>query len=157
MYPNSFIHPNSFILGHILALKFWGIHQPIFIPSIGHRLPQPGHVDESTCSGLWVPWWNLLSLAGMVDVLPQCKAGYWNWAVLSDEQMSNGWPCSLLNGEQTSNKVGVDHQPGKLHYNWLYFYELFWKLHSWDQRSHSDCWKMDPPRIESMYGPYWKW
>ena len=34
-----------------------------------------------------------------------------NWAVLSDEQMSNEWPFSLLNDEQMSNKVGVEHQP----------------------------------------------
>ncbi len=34
------------------------------------------------------------------------------WAVLSDEQMSNGWPFSLLNDEQMSNWVGVEHQPG---------------------------------------------
>ena len=33
------------------------------------------------------------------------------WAVLSDEQMSNGYPFSLLNDEQMSNKVGVKHQP----------------------------------------------
>ena len=33
------------------------------------------------------------------------------WAVLSDEQMSNGSPCSLLNGKQMINKVGVEHQP----------------------------------------------
>ena len=30
-----------------------------------------------------------------------------NWAVLSDEQMSNRWPYSLLNDEQMSNKVRV--------------------------------------------------
>ena len=33
------------------------------------------------------------------------------WAVLSDEQMSHEWPFSLLNDEQMSNKVGVEHQP----------------------------------------------
>ena len=33
------------------------------------------------------------------------------WAVLSDEQMSNGWSHSLLNDEQMSNKVRVEHQP----------------------------------------------
>ena len=33
------------------------------------------------------------------------------WAVLSDEQMRNRWPSSLLNGKQMSNKVGVEHQP----------------------------------------------
>ena len=33
------------------------------------------------------------------------------WAVLSNEQMSNGYPFSLLNDEQMSNKVGVEHQP----------------------------------------------
>ena len=33
------------------------------------------------------------------------------WAVLSDEQMSNGYPFSLLNDEQMSSKVRVEHQP----------------------------------------------
>ena len=33
------------------------------------------------------------------------------WAALTGEQMSNGWPFSLLNDEQMSNKVGVEHQP----------------------------------------------
>ena len=33
------------------------------------------------------------------------------WAVLSDEQMRKRWPFSLLNDEQMSNKVGVEHQP----------------------------------------------
>ena len=40
-------------------------------------------------------------------------ARIFNWAVLSDEQMSNGWPYSLLNDEQMSNKVRVEHQPVK--------------------------------------------
>ena len=31
--------------------------------------------------------------------------------MLGDEQMSNGYPFSLLNDEQMSNKVGVKHQP----------------------------------------------
>ena len=34
-----------------------------------------------------------------------------DWAVLSDEQTSKGWPFSLLNDEQMSNKVRVEHQP----------------------------------------------
>ena len=33
------------------------------------------------------------------------------WQVLSDEQMSKEWPFSLLNDEQMSNKVRVEHQP----------------------------------------------
>ena len=33
------------------------------------------------------------------------------WAVLSDEQMSNGCQFSLLNDEQMSNWLGVKHQP----------------------------------------------
>ena len=37
-----------------------------------------------------------------------------NWAVLSDEQMSNGYPFSLVNDEQMSNKVGVKHQPANV-------------------------------------------
>ena len=38
-----------------------------------------------------------------------------NWAVLSDEQMSKRWPFSLLNNEQMSNWLGVEHQPDKRH------------------------------------------
>ena len=33
------------------------------------------------------------------------------WLVLSDEQMSKRWPFSLLNNEQMSNWLGVEHQP----------------------------------------------
>ena len=36
-----------------------------------------------------------------------------NWLVLSDEQMSKGLPFFLLNDEQMSNWLGVDHQPAK--------------------------------------------
>ena len=43
------------------------------------------------------------------------KCFFSNWAVLSDEQVSNGYPCSLLNDEQMSNKVGVKHQPANPH------------------------------------------
>ena len=46
------------------------------------------------CDGIFIYWWFQI-----------------NWAVLSDEQMSNGYPFSLLNDEQMSNKVGVKHQP----------------------------------------------
>ena len=33
------------------------------------------------------------------------------WLVLSDEQMSQGWPFSLLNDEQMRNWLGVEHLP----------------------------------------------
>ena len=36
-----------------------------------------------------------------------------NWLVLSDEQMSKGLPFFLLNDEQMSNWLGVEHQPVK--------------------------------------------
>ena len=39
----------------------------------------------------------------------------YNWAVLSDEQMGNEWPFSLLNDEQMSNWVGVEHLPDKVY------------------------------------------
>ena len=39
---------------------------------------------------------------------------YYNWAVLSEEQMRKIWPFSLLNDEQMSNKVEVKHQPDNL-------------------------------------------
>ena len=32
---------------------------------------------------------------------------FFDWAVLSDEQMGNGYPFSLLNDEQMSNNLGV--------------------------------------------------
>ena len=36
---------------------------------------------------------------------------FFHWLVLSDEQMSQGWQSSLLNDEQMSNWLGVEHQP----------------------------------------------
>ena len=33
-------------------------------------------------------------------------------AMLSDEQMTTGWPFSLVNDEQMSNQVRVEHQSG---------------------------------------------
>ena len=56
----------------------------------------------------------LPTVNGLVDCLFfGQQTSLWNyiWAVLSDEQMSNGWPFSLLNDEQMSNWVGVKHQP----------------------------------------------
>ena len=38
-----------------------------------------------------------------------------NWQVLSDEQMSKEWPFSLLNDEQMSNWLGVEHCPENDH------------------------------------------
>ena len=36
-----------------------------------------------------------------------------DWALFSDEQTGSGSPFSLLNHEQMSNKVRVEHQPGQ--------------------------------------------
>ena len=60
---------------------------PLFNDGSIHRL-NPGLFDQK---------WNLF-----------------NWAVLSDEQMSNECPFSLLNDEQMSNWLGVEHQPVKV-------------------------------------------
>ena len=38
----------------------------------------------------------------------------YDWLVLSDEQMSTGWSFSLLNDEQMSNQVRVEHQPDEI-------------------------------------------
>ena len=48
------------------------------------------------------------------------------WVVLSDEQMSKRWPFSLLNDEQMSNWVGVEHLPVVdgmlwLDVDWIYY------------------------------------
>ena len=53
--------------------------------------------------GSWKVWCGIPGTIFMVDVL-------FFWAVLSHEQMSNRWSFSLLNDEQMSNKVGVEHQ-----------------------------------------------
>ena len=56
-----------------------------------------------------------------------------SWAVLSDEQMSNGWSFSLLNDEQMSNKVRVEHQPESKRVFFVAFRRNFsptgWKVH----------------------------
>ena len=41
----------------------------------------------------------------------EIRKNEFTWLVLSDEQMSKGCPFSLLNDEQMSNWLGVEHQP----------------------------------------------
>ena len=49
-----------------------------------------------------------------------------NWLVLSDEQMSKGCPFSLLNDEQMSNWLGVEHQPVKdKHHDHIYTFNAY--------------------------------
>ena len=45
--------------------------------------------------------------------------------MLSDEQMINGWPFSLLNDEQMSNKVRVEQQAD---FQWCFFFYLAGQL-----------------------------
>ena len=55
------------------------------------------------------------------------------WAVLSDEQMSNGWSFSLLNDEQMSKKVRVEYQPVPVEWIATLHFRIFartWKKHS---------------------------
>ena len=52
-----------------------------------------------------------IRIPGVLDEYKSHHLETMAWAVLSDEQMSNGYPFSLLNDEQMSNKVGVKHQP----------------------------------------------
>ena len=47
-------------------------------------------------------------IAGKKEEWPEKKL---NWQVLSDEQMSKEWAFSLLNDEQMSNWLGVEHCP----------------------------------------------
>ena len=61
------------------------------------------------------PWWIYLTCI-------------YNWAVLSDEQMCNGYPFSRRNDEHMSNKVGVEHQPDKIHIYHIYIYIHIWYL-----------------------------
>ena len=48
-----------------------------------------------------------------------------NLVMLSDEQMSKRWPFSLLNDEQMSNKVRVEHQPDKTFFCLFIFWVAF--------------------------------
>ena len=43
------------------------------------------------------------------------------WVVLSDEQMSKRWQFSLLNDEQMSNWVGVEHLPIFVYFKFVCF------------------------------------
>ena len=79
---------------------------------------------ERTRCGLRVAWSSLETTRMESDEMKRwffCLI--FVWAVLSDEQMSNGWPFSLLNDEQMSNWLGVEHQP--VMRRCLYF-EMIW-------------------------------
>ena len=63
-------------------------------------------------NGLWTE--KEMTVEAVIEEDQRCvkkKKEHIFWAVLSDEQMSNGYPFSLLNDEQMSNKVRVEHQP----------------------------------------------
>ena len=80
--------------------------------------PERGHVCEGNV-GKSPSRWALLRAYkwaikfGLVTTqIHQIRKFY--WLVLSDEQMSQmskGWPFFLLNDEQMSNWLGVEHQP----------------------------------------------
>ena len=71
-----------------------------------HRYP--GHVRGVESKGLTtMPWFQLQDG-------PQLSPREYNWLVLIDEQMSNRWLFSFLNGEQMSNWVGVKHLPDNM-------------------------------------------
>ena len=53
----------------------------------------------------------VMTLAVFLFLDLQVVGTYIFWLVLSDEQMSKGWPFFLLNDEQMSNWLGVEHQP----------------------------------------------
>ena len=100
--------------------------------------------------------------------------GWWIiiWAVLSDEQMSNGYPFSLVNDEQMSNKVGVKHQPvmpfAQMAWRFLVFNEwsdlstsnigpknqvaigLTYVLEQCYHHPHSFCWLIAPYQVTKM-------
>ncbi len=50
---------------------------------------------------------------------------YYIWLVLSDEQMSKGLPFFLLNDEQMSNWLGVEHQPDICFYIYIYIQYVY--------------------------------
>ena len=67
-------------------------------------------VDDDDLMELKPVSWQLGSSCGWEETKRIRKK---NWVVLSDEQMSKRWQFSLLNDEQMSNWVGVEHQPEK--------------------------------------------
>ena len=93
---------------------------------------------------LSMDWWRSLKIHGPNLIRIQLGATDVafdiSWAVLRDEQMSNGWPFSLLNDEQMSNKVGVEHQPvSKKSFRWS-SYILIWG-------DHHSKWSYFSPKI----------
>lgn len=54
------------------------------------------------------------SVIGCSGVPPTARwRPIFNWVVHGDEQVSKGWPFSILNDEQVSNKLGVEPPPVK--------------------------------------------
>ena len=103
------------------------------------------HWDFPACSWevlIWnYPRWHVAMFVPFVNVVAVQDQTI-HWAVLSDEQMSNGWPFSLLNDEQMSNWVGVEHEPVQDRdevsiYIYIYIFFLFWQSSCADQTKFS--------------------
>ena len=67
-----------------------------------------------------------------------------------DEQMSKGWPFSLLNDEQMSNWVGVEHQPAKWGSIWFNCKEVKDTLQDTHIFIHIPLWEKETHRLESV-------
>ena len=86
-----------------------GAHRNIVINAWTHQLSKEKK-NPGGCLGFFLGDEILSSFMGDCCNRPLC---IWIpiWLVLSDEQMSKGLPFFLLNDEQMSNWLGVEHQP----------------------------------------------
>ena len=84
--------------------------------------------------------------------------------MVSNEEMNNGRPCSLRNDEQTSNKVGVEHQPDWICLTLMFDPDLnplrIWYQASLRSKSRHLRWKLETTLSEKYrYGdpqPWWR-
>ena len=90
-------------------------------------------------------------------------ADAWLGCANRDEQMSKGWPFSLLNDEQMSNKVGVEHQPVESQIETTKTASEIWKKSKFVRINRKDLWTPPHPHQIIMetksswcFQPIWK-
>ena len=114
-------------------VKTWQIHRiRIFVSILGFcasclNRTFVGALPVSQTRRIWAENFRVIILVGVVlGLFFCCVPVNLYWLVLSDEQMSKGWLFSLLNDEQMSNWLGVEHRPvydmNDSCVSWLFFH-----------------------------------
>ena len=104
-------HPSYLPIYLISAISMWSHNSPFKTGRDPPCITGFIAVSHPSCRTVLACLSQSLSMewhGGPYKTWPYKKMG---WVVLSDEQMSKRWTFSLLNDEQMSNKVRVEHQP----------------------------------------------